>query len=95
MTVRGGSSSDTLRRLLADDFNDIGELKRMLAVEAMRADALTNALTVAVSRMEVASADWGIAYATGSDKLTYADDMWAWARDARKALEDANTPKGI
>jgi len=89
------SASETLRRLLADDFEDAAELKRALMAEAIRADALTNALGVAVSRMEVASADWGIAYATGSDKLMYAEDMWDWARDARKALEDANSPKGV
>jgi len=89
------SASETLKRLLADDFKDTAELKRALMAEAIRADVLTNALTVAVSRMEVASADWGIAYATGSDKLTYADDMRDWAKDARKALEDATVPKGI
>jgi len=90
-----GSASETLKRLLADDFKDAAELKRALMAEAMRADALTNALSVAVSRMEVASADWGIAYATGSDKLTYAEDMWNWAREARKSLDDASARKCI
>lgn len=50
---------------------------------------LREALTVAASRMEVASMDWGIAAALNSDKLMYGDDMGEWAKHARTALARA------
>lgn len=60
--------------------------KRRADVAEAEVEALREALTVAASRMEVASMDWGIAAALNSDKLTHADDMEEWAKHARTAL---------
>jgi len=87
MNRRTSAQQDSLTRLLSEEFTDVDALKRALRTEAGRADRLFEALTVAASRMEVASADWGIAHATAGDKLTYSHDMREWAAQARMALE--------